>query len=138
MRIYRFANEYQQLIERLQRQIADELRRSGEYDIVLEPGGGATYSHGDPTIYFYGTYEDSSVLAGRSRRAFIDSFNTNEEAEAAVNAIRGAGIDITSQSISGFVEDEMLDLPDEDGNVDPNYISPADRSINNAIKNSEV
>ena len=38
---------------------------------------------GDYDIYEHGVYEESSVLAGRARRSFLDSYSTLEAAQQA-------------------------------------------------------
>lgn len=47
------------------------------------PAIGRTYAHNWIAVYRYGTYPRSSVLAGQSRREFIDTFETLAEARAA-------------------------------------------------------
>jgi hypothetical protein len=47
------------------------------------PSVGQTYAHNVYAVYEYGIYPRSSVLAGRSRRVFLDSFDTLDEARAA-------------------------------------------------------
>jgi len=46
------------------------------------PCAGATYNHPEYGVYKYGVYPRSSVLAGQTRRVFLDSFATLEEAQA--------------------------------------------------------
>lgn len=50
---------------------------------TIEMGRGATYSNDKFTVYEHGTYERSSVLAGQSRRSWLDDFDTLEQAKAA-------------------------------------------------------
>ena len=53
-------------------------------DIQIEfPSVGRTYAHNTYTVYKYGTYPRSSVLAGQTRREFLDSYDTLEDARAA-------------------------------------------------------
>ena len=47
------------------------------------PCAGATYSHPEYGVYQYGVYPRSSVLAGQTRRVFLDRFPTLEEAQKA-------------------------------------------------------
>ena len=47
------------------------------------PSAGATYNRPEYGVYEYGVYGRSSVLAGQTRRIFLDSFPTLEEARAA-------------------------------------------------------
>ncbi len=49
-------------------------------DLTIERGRGATYSSDRWTVYEHGTYERGSVLAGQSRRIWLDDFDTLEEA----------------------------------------------------------
>lgn len=59
-------------------------------DVRIEyPSRGATYSHAAYGVYEYGTYPNSSVLAGQVRRVFLDSFDT---LEAAIAAYPGAEV----------------------------------------------
>ncbi len=46
------------------------------------PCAGATYNRPEYGVYKYGVYPRSSVLAGQTRRVFLDSFATLEEAQA--------------------------------------------------------
>jgi hypothetical protein len=56
-----------------------------DQDLYIEPSAGATYSHdGEFAVYAYGTYPDSSVLAGQERRSYVDGgFTSEAEAKAA-------------------------------------------------------
>jgi hypothetical protein len=45
-----------------------------DFTFTLEPGKGETYSHGQPTLYAHGEYESWSVLAGRDRRIWVESW----------------------------------------------------------------
>lgn len=50
-------------------------------DVCLEPMHGSTYSYPDRVAaYAYDEYPASSVLAGQSRRSFLESFDTLEDA----------------------------------------------------------
>lgn len=44
------------------------------------PSSGATYNNDEYGVYQYSVYPRSSVLAGQTRRMFIDSFKTLDEA----------------------------------------------------------
>jgi hypothetical protein len=46
------------------------------------PSAGATYNRPEYGVYGYGVYPRSSVLAGQTRRVFLGSFATLEEAQA--------------------------------------------------------
>lgn len=47
------------------------------------PMSGRTYSRNEYGVYEYGVYPRSSVLAGSTRRVFLDSFKTLDEARRA-------------------------------------------------------
>ena len=64
------------------------LSRSGRWDFTLEEGRGETYYHFRPVLYGHTTYERGSVLAGQSRRVYIDEWETWSDARAAVAAVR--------------------------------------------------
>ena len=53
------------------------------YRTIEYPSAGATYDRPEYGVYQYGVYPQSSVLAGQTRRQFLDSFPTLEEAKAA-------------------------------------------------------
>lgn len=60
-------------------------------------------------VYEYGEYEDSSVLAGQTRKAFIDFFLTKEEAiKAYPDAELNGGYE---------VRNNVDHLPDENGHT---------------------
>lgn len=80
--------------------------------LCIEPERGSTYERpGRYAVYGYGVYERSSVLAGQSRRVFIDSFDSLETAKAAYPKaqVTGSRFEETRASIKH--------LPDEDGNT---------------------
>lgn len=53
-------------------------------DLRIEyPSCGATYSRAEYGVYEYSVYPRTSVLAGQTRRVFVDSFKTLGEAVAA-------------------------------------------------------
>lgn len=53
-------------------------------EIKIEyPCAGATYNRPEYGVYQYSIYPRSSVLAGQTRRIFLDRFPTLEEAQAA-------------------------------------------------------
>jgi len=73
------------------------------------PSMGETYNYPEFGVYEYGVYPRTSVLAGRTRRTFLDSFPTLAEAKAAYpNADVGP---------SAYHYDSLADLPDEDGHT---------------------
>lgn len=140
MKIYRLAqHQFEGLIERLKMAIQDEKERGNtDWEIVIEPGQGETYSSGEPTVYFYGTYEDYSVLAGRQRRAGMEILDSYEEAKQFLEVAKSQGLPVSMYDTSGYVEDKMLDLPDEDGHYDPNYVPPTSLNIRDTIRDSEI
>jgi hypothetical protein len=56
-------------------------RRRG-VERYIEPARGATYAHEGVAVYEYGTYPESSVLAGQTSRTYLEGFETVEEASA--------------------------------------------------------
>jgi len=75
-------------------------------DIRIEfPSRGATYNRPVWGVYEYSTYPRSSVLAGQQRRVFLDSFDTQEQAEAAYPQAKTV-ID------SGYRAPDLSHLPD--------------------------
>lgn len=52
-------------------------------DLTIERGRGSTYKSDRWTVYEHGTYGRGSVLAGQSRRTWLDDFETLEEAVTA-------------------------------------------------------
>lgn len=59
---------------------------------TIEPDGKGGYD-----VYGHGTYEQSSVLAGRAKRAYLDNFPT-------IEAVKAEYPDATSQDHSSRVE----------------------------------
>jgi len=52
-------------------------------EIKIEyPSAGATYNRAEYGVYQYSVYPRSSVLAGQTRRVWLDSYTTLEEAQA--------------------------------------------------------
>lgn len=60
-------------------QIEDE-----NLSLTLEWGRGETYRSGRPTLYGHGRYKRSSVLAGQSKRVFLECWDNLDEARAAL------------------------------------------------------
>jgi hypothetical protein len=82
-------------------------------DRTIEPKMGATYGasfEGEVAVYEYDQYPSHSVLAGRTRRVFLDS-GTLEEMRAKFPEAR---------EIQGsrFVPDNFADLSDREGDDD--------------------
>lgn len=77
-------------------------------DRTIEPS-----KYGDGfTVYEWGTYERSSVLAGQTKKQFLDSFDTVEEAQ---KAFPDASYDGCVRSAHNTFDH----LEDEDGNTGP-------------------
>lgn len=76
--------------------------------LIEYPSVGATYSRNEYGVYEYGTYPRSSVLAGRTRRVWLDAYPTLAAAKAAYPEAKVA-------AGTAFVEDSLLDLPDSRG-----------------------
>lgn len=77
-------------------------------DLRIEyPSRGTTYARDEYGVYEYDVYPSSSVLAGQTRRRFLDSFETLEEAKAAYP---------TADVINGscFAPPSLNHLPDEE------------------------
>lgn len=75
-------------------------------DIRIEyPSRGATYNRPQYGVYEYGVYPRSSVLAGQTRRVFLDSFDTLEEAQREYPNAECAGC--------GFQPPYLGHLPDD-------------------------
>jgi hypothetical protein len=81
-------------------------RRDRGPDVRIEyPCAGATYHLAEYGVYEYGVYERSSVLAGQTKRVFLDSFPTLAEAQAAYpGAVSVAGC--------GYAPPSLHHLPD--------------------------
>jgi hypothetical protein len=77
-------------------------------ELCIEPSRGATYSSDRVAVYEYGTYGRGSVLAGQTKRMFLDDFETVEEAKA---AFPKATVCIGS----GYVPVSLAHLPDDEG-----------------------
>ena len=86
-----------------------QVRRSGSRkpDVRIEfPSTGATYFKHDYGVYQYDVYPRHSVLAGQTRRTFLDSFATEAEAKTAYpEAMRVVG--------SGYAPPSLNHLPDD-------------------------
>ena len=77
-------------------------------ELCIEPSRGATYASDRAAVYEYGTYARSSVLAGQTKRMFLDDFETVEEAVAAFPT---ASVSMGS----GYVPVSLAHLPDDEG-----------------------
>lgn len=84
-------------------------------EFTVEVSRGETYpSPEDFTLYAHGSFPESSVMHGRPRRIFVESFDTLEEARDAVAA---AGIASKTDFIDGStyipVESLVSHIPDD-------------------------
>lgn len=77
-------------------------------NLTIEMGRGATYRNSKFTVYEHGVYPRSSVLAGQSRRRWLDDFDTLEEAKAAYPEA-----DVLVDG-STYAEPDLSHLPDDD------------------------
>lgn len=76
-------------------------------EVVIEyPSQGATYNRPVYGVYAYDTYPRSSVLSGQTRRSFLDSFETLEEARAVYPK--------AEYTVPGYVEPDLSHLPDDE------------------------
>jgi len=88
----------------------------GKLRYTVEFGSGETYVSNSLTLYAHDKWPRSSVMAGRSRRTFIEEFADEAEARMVVKA---AGIEAITEFDSGSthvpVDEATAGLPDEDG-----------------------
>ena len=75
---------------------------------MIEPECGATYQSDKFAVYEYDTYPRHSVLAGQTRRKWLDHFDTVEAAKAAYP-------DAEVSASSGYQPPCLSHLPDADG-----------------------
>lgn len=77
-----------------------------EDNIRIEyPSRGTTYCKNEYGVYQYGKYPRSSVLAGQTRRVFLNSFKTLEEAQAAFPKASLAGCGFQAPNLSHLRDD---------------------------------
>ena len=69
------------------------------------PSRGTTYSKNEYGVYQYGKYPRSSVLAGQTRRVFLNSFETLKEAQAAYPEASLSGCGYQAPSLSHLPDD---------------------------------
>ena len=83
---------------------------------TIEPDG-----YGEVSVYKWGVYERSSVLAGQQRKSFVDGFPTAAEALAAY-----PGADVQGGKVS--VYNSLTHLPDREMNAyeEESYFNPND------------
>jgi hypothetical protein len=82
--------------------------------VIEFPSVGATYRDEDYGVYEYGVWGRGSVLAGQSRRTFIDSLKTLEEAQAKYPKAQWNG-----ENNTGYIEQSMSREPED-------WFDPAD------------
>jgi hypothetical protein len=72
----------------LAERIADFRNNNKRATFTLEAGHGETYSHSRPVLYGHGTYKRGSVLAGRSLRAWLNTWDSWEAARAELKTLK--------------------------------------------------
>jgi hypothetical protein len=107
----------EKLVERIKESHARLLAdASGKLHYTVEFGKGETYVSEFLTLYAHDKYPRSSVMAGRSRRSFIEDFEDEAEARKVVKA---AGIEAITDFDCGSthvpVSEATAGLPGEDG-----------------------
>ena len=63
-----------------------------DYEIITSNPHFGKWSQKRVAVYGIGTYEESSVLAGQTKRVFLDDFDTVEEAKAAYPNANESGL----------------------------------------------
>ena len=82
-------------------------------EFTLEIGRGETYASGRPTLYGHGRYPRSSVLAGQSRRVWIEDWDDLETAKAALASENIEYLDLTEIGSTHVPVSQMVShLPD--------------------------
>jgi hypothetical protein len=95
--------------------IARELNNQKRTRFVLEPERGATYARDGIALYAYNEYPRNSVLAGQTRRVFISSWDTVEEATWELKQIKVPGFKYEdSRDHSQFSPPNLNHLPDDE------------------------
>ena len=84
--------------------------------LTLEFGRGETYRSNKPTLYGHSTYSRGSVLAGRPRRVFLESWDDLGAARAELKAaeVRYADLCKTGGSTHIPVDVITAGLPEEE------------------------
>ena len=104
------------MFEQLISQVGEFLAREKRPTFTVEAGRGQTYASGEPTLYGHGEYERGSVLAGQPKRCFLDSWDTQAEADAAVAALRARfGKKLKLEVIAGSTHIDCDELCDRAG-----------------------
>lgn len=96
------------------RDLKERVRSLKNAEFTLEYGRGETYNSGEPTLYAHDEYPSYSVLAGRTRRIWIESWKTVEEA---LKDLAECGIEFYNMLGGGSthipVEQMVSHLPDD-------------------------
>lgn len=81
------------------------------YQTIEQGSRGATYQSGEDTftVYEHGAYERSSVMAGQSRRTWLDEFSSLAEARAAYPDASASGCTYQPASLSHLPDPEGSD-----------------------------
>ena len=84
--------------------------------LTLEFGRGETYRTNNPTLYGHSTYGRSSVLAGRPRRVFLESWDDLDTARAELKAAKIRYTDLCDTHGSTHIPVDVITagLSDED------------------------
>lgn len=99
--------------EQIMYQMEEMLHADRLYQFSIEPGQGATYNTGKPTLYGYSEYPDSSVLAGQVKRSYIYQFVDNEEVNEFLEQANDRGFSVDVFEHSGYYEPDLSHLPDD-------------------------
>ena len=85
-------------------------------NLTLENGRGETYCSNKPTLYGHSTYGRSSVLAGRPRRVFLESWDDLDSARAELKAAKVRYSDLCDTGGSTHIPVDVITagLPDDD------------------------
>lgn len=109
----------ERLLEKVRDRIATHNKRKhGQLSFTVEYGRGETYANREITVYSHDEYEESSVLAGRDRRMWIDTMDRDATEQDARDTIKAAGADkITDFMLGGStyvsVDQVVSHLPDD-------------------------
>jgi hypothetical protein len=84
--------------------------------LTLEYGRGETYCSNKPTLYGHSTYGRGSVLAGRPRRVFLESWDDLATARAELKAARIRYADLCETGGSTHIPVDVITagLPDDE------------------------
>ncbi len=84
--------------------------------LTLEFGRGETYRSNKPTLYGHGTYGRNSVLRGRPRRVFLESWDDLDTARAELKAAKIRYTDLCDTHGSTHIPVDVITagLPDDE------------------------